>query len=490
MEIENLITQTESNIWQAIDDYAEYTTQREILDDISEDFVTTLARDSVRAKQELRNLFSKSTAWDPELDAIVINGTHTHNPDYALVGKLARKMLSPLLDTNMPYHEIASIAYYFACPADPGWQKTGLETIEKYAPGAYVPGKKLSRVFRSICKLLNIYDDSAGSDFQKWYAMFADELSGKQIDFKLYLSINPAHFLTMSNPKLDTRGETLVSCHSLNSTEHPYNVGCTGYARDPYSFIVFTVADAEEPQTFNNRKTTRQMFAYQPGNGLLFQSRLYNTHGGTRGAQEESKLYRDLVQREISALEDVPNLWKTWAASEDDIVTGHGFGGYKDWAYGEFDAKVSIRNDHADDYKPLTIGAHGLCIRCGETIDSGLYCDYCDTLAYCDCCQEWTHTSNVVYEYDGDYPCECSVCDDCLDKHYTWCRSCGRYIDNNYIVTIDGRDMCVECKDELCGPCGCCGTVHLLNKLTPRHECPRVLVCADCSENAEREEPA
>ena len=43
----------------------------------------------------------------------------------------------------------------------------------------------------------------------------------------------------------------------------------------------------------------RQMFAYKVNNGLLLQSRLYNTSGGTYGAQKESKLYRDLVQREI-----------------------------------------------------------------------------------------------------------------------------------------------------------------------------------------------
>lgn len=32
--------------------------------------------------------------------------------------------------------------------------------------------------------------------------MFADELGGKKLNFKLYLSINPCHFVTMSNPKL------------------------------------------------------------------------------------------------------------------------------------------------------------------------------------------------------------------------------------------------------------------------------------------------
>ena len=51
---------------------------------------------------------------------------------------------------------------------------------------------------------------------------------------------------------------------------------------------------------------------YKPGNGLLLQSRLYNTYGGTSGEQADSNLYRDLIQRELSDLEHAPNLWKTF----------------------------------------------------------------------------------------------------------------------------------------------------------------------------------
>ena len=156
--------------------------------------------------------------------------------------------------------------------------------------------------------LKGVADNSAGSQFQRLFAQFADELSTRKIDFKLFMSINPAHFVTMSNPKNDRRGTMLTSCHSFNSTAYEYNNGCSGYARDGVTFIVFTVADPEVAETLNNRKTSRQLFMYKPYNGLLLQSRLYNTHGGTRGEQEESKLYRDLVQRELSELEGVPKI--------------------------------------------------------------------------------------------------------------------------------------------------------------------------------------
>ena len=258
-------------------------------------------------------MFSKSPVWNEELDALVINGTRTHDPDYDRIHRLAMQILEkPFKSLDYDYNDILKAICFFSNPdASERDRESYIEAIRKLAPKAYTPTKKPSRVFKSLCVALGVADETAGSEFQRLYAQFADELSAKQIGFKLFVSINPAHFITMSNPKCDSRGATLTSCHSFNSTEYKYNNGCTGYARDETSFIVFTVADPTDPETLNNRKTTRQVFAYRPGSGLLLQSRMYNTAGGVYGAAEDSKLYRDLVQREISMLEDVPNLWKT-----------------------------------------------------------------------------------------------------------------------------------------------------------------------------------
>ena len=172
----------------------------------------------------------------------------------------------------------------------------------------------------------------------------------------------------MSNPKHDERGDTLTSCHSFNSAEYRYNNGCSGCARDHYTFIVFTVVDPTKSETLNNRKNMRQIFCYKPGNGVLFQSRLYNDAGGTCREQSESKIYRDLVQREISALEEQPNLWRTfkyYGNTEINFSSGCGFGGYEDWEHEDFNAKVSIRADHKDNFREFEIGTWGLCISYG-----------------------------------------------------------------------------------------------------------------------------
>jgi hypothetical protein len=329
------------------------------------------------------------------------------------------------------------------------------------APKAYAPNKKPSRIFKGLCDALGVSDDTAGSEFQRLYAQFADELTAKKISYKLYVSLNPAHFITMSNPKDDSRGSTLTSCHSFNSTEYDYNGGCVGYALDKYSFIVFTAADSKVPETLNNRKTTRQIFAYKPGNGLLMQSRLYNTSGGTSGVREESKLYRDLVQREISELEGMPNLWKTLNFLDEmshTVRVGDGFCGYCDWTRRGFGGKVSIRADHEDDYETLTVGTYGLCVYCGDSISSGVYCEDCkgdsDYEYRCDDCEGGCDEIHRVHDPRGR---EIYVCEDCCDRHYICCERCGEYFHEDCMTGIGDDCVCESCRDGYYDECSDCG---------------------------------
>ena len=198
---------------------------------------------------------------------------------------------------------------------------------------------------------LGVVDLTPGSNFAHNFAQIADEMTSKKIDFKLFVSLNPAHFLTMSNPKGDFRGNSLTSCHSFNSTEYEYNNGCSGYARDNYTFITFTVLNPDDKETLNNRKNMRQIFWYEPDSGVLLQRRLYNTAVSTRREEDESKIFRNLIQREISNLEGQPNLWKTSTYCRNGKVSfmgGDGLGRYQDWQHEDFAAKLSIRHDHDD----------------------------------------------------------------------------------------------------------------------------------------------
>ena len=492
--MDNLQTLTRNNIWSALNDYFRHCYATQILDDISDAFAERLADDAIKSKRDLRDLFRKSQGWDEQLQAIVINGTKTHNPDYFLVNNLANSILRPAKwDADCERLLLIERAVrFFSRPNDKA--DDYINAINKLAPNAYAPRKKRSRIFKAICDSLGVTDNSAGSEFQRLFAQFADELSTRKIDFKLFVSINPAHFITMSNPKDDQRGSTLTSCHSFNVVDGEYNCGCSGYARDNVTFIVFTAADPNKPETLNNRKTTRQIFAYKPNNGLLLQSRLYNTYGGTCGAHAESKLYRDLIQRELSELEGVPNLWLTekYCGNKHGIYIrkGYGFGGYSDWTHPDFNAKISIRTDHAHDFKTFDVGTYGLCIACADEISEGIYCTDCDPdeHEFCQECESYCRETFDAANRHGDL---IHVCENCLERFYRFCEHCERYLPIDEVSTIaNGENICHRCLSEDYGVCSECDEYFLRSELSHATDAngEDILICEACRYN--REVPA
>ena len=458
--MQELINKLRTDIWQAIEDYGRYSNQTAVLDDVSDSFVDNLANDSAYAKDKLRTLFRTSPCWDENLQALVINGTRTHDPDIELIGRLGRDILMPAYNAGkITLNQLDWIVSFFQelNEDNPGY----VETIDIVAPKAYAKGKKRSRIFKAICQQLGIADETAGSEFQRQYAQFADELTSRKLGFKLFVSIHPAHFITMSNPKGDSRGNTLTSCHSFNSTDYQYNNGCSGYARDETSFIAFTVNDPKDPELFNNRKTTRQVYAYEPGNGVLLQSRFYNTSGGTRGAQEDSQLYRDLIEREISMLENQPNLWKirdSWGDGATNLVeTGDGFGGYADWQYSDFAGKIAIRNDKRESRHRIYVGTWGLCCSCGCETSNGVYCEDCGEPSgeLCAECEERVGETFCVHDSRGN---EIWVCEYCRSEYFTCCDNCDEYYPRDEMTEADNGWMyCPDCRDSHLEECEDCG---------------------------------
>ena len=247
------------------------------------------------------------------------------------------------------------------------------------------------------------------------------------------------------------------------------------------------MADPADKETLNNRKTTRQVFAYKPGNGLLLQSRMYNTSGGVYGASEDSKLYRDLIQREISMLENVPNLWKTYPTVGEKsfcVERGDGFGGYPDWEYENFDGKVSIRADHEEDFRSLVVGSYGLCVSCGCETSYGVYCEDCKDGRgggyYCECCEEYV--DEELYSVRDSRGNWIEVCEDCRDENFTYCECCGEYWPNDCTTEIDDRYYCDSCRNEYCSECYECDDYHHTDNMTEvvNARGDEVLVCEDC----------
>lgn len=520
MTREELIDLQERNIRQALADYGRHTYDHTVLDDISDVFIERLAKDSTDSKQKLRELFRKSPTWDEDLQAIVINGNRTHDPDADTIrkeiidllfytGKISGAVSRCLSDRGAwlyipetlftvgwdgtSYKADTTLArlvrafYYFPLlfekeecykmdSAEAHFEDEYIEAINTLAPGAYAPNKKPSRILKALCKAVGIADETAGSYFQKQFAKISDEMNSRKISFKLYLSINPAHFLTMSNPKYDERGTMLTSCHSLNCDDYTYNSGCVGYARDETSFIVFTCADPNDRETLNNRKTSRQVFAYRPGSGLLMQSRMYTTSGGTYGKAEDTTLYRDLVQREISMLEDGVNSWITRdlpGNCSDYVIKGEDFGGYADWEYRDFDCHISFRKDlvrPGEDMlqvSPLMVGAPALCVECGEEVaeNEGLYCqDHNKNTVTCEYCGQIIG-SDEHYDALNSYGDTIYICSDCYSDHAVYCQGCDSPVLDDAIEIVDGMVLCPNCYEDRTAECLVSGERHLCENM-------------------------
>ena len=141
MDIEKVIAQSEENIRQALRDYAAHTSQTDVLDDVSDKFIQRLAKDNAYAKMELRELFSQSPVYDAKLDALVINGTRTHDPDQTRIERLAREILlsavGKTLDNGVVFDNtgLRSIAYFFSGNySNEGERNEYLAVIKSIAP--------------------------------------------------------------------------------------------------------------------------------------------------------------------------------------------------------------------------------------------------------------------------------------------------------------------------------------------------------------------
>lgn len=468
----------------------------------SDAFITNLAIDSTQAKTELREMFRRADGWNEDLQAVILTGTTTHDPDDTKVYRLASELLDPApiaqsVTDDMAYLDRAYLVHaknYFLRDAEKN--NVYADALKHFIGNKFRVDKKKSKLFQELAKAVGVYDGKADSEYQKLYAKLADELNGRKLDFKLFLSINPAHILTASNPVGNPKS-MLVSCHSLNNPDYAFGAGNIGYARDEITFVAFVVDNPDDAATLNYRKTSRQFFFYKPNSGVLLQSRLYDAQGGTWGEQQLSTLYRDLVQRTISKAEGAVNSWKTctYEHNQFDIrfKKDSDFGGYEDWIKCHDERiKLSVRKDCLDTAeKYFVIGAPSLCVNCGKEVsrdrwfcdecdgehticaecgrlvltdcgdwainDDGekvFVCDEClmDKYSVCEKCGEYHHRYNLTEVASGDM-----VCDNCLAELYTYCEECGHWVPNDYTTDIGGRIICNDCLNENYCRCEECG---------------------------------
>lgn len=217
---ETKVEQLQRQIKEALFAYTSHAEDGNDLEAIatpSDFFLKKLAKDATENKSSLREMMRKSPAWDEALDAWVINGNRTHEPDFEAIDEWLEELFSPVLYDGKGTISSDDWWAFITClrndfdNVDYNYREEIIKILNDIDKGIYAKGKRKARIVRSMLIHYGLWDESAHSECQRLFALIADELVAKKIKYKLYVSINPAHMITMSNPKFDDRGPMLVS---------------------------------------------------------------------------------------------------------------------------------------------------------------------------------------------------------------------------------------------------------------------------------------
>lgn len=233
-------------------------------------------------------------------------------------------------------------------------------------------GMKTSRAFNKVCVAygldkINPTETSVVENgelvtkttypYDKFFAQYADLVSGHKRNMKFFISVNPLDYLTMS------LGNSWTSCHSIE--RGGWKGGCVSYMLDNSSII--TYAHCSMPESVEEGKVYRNMFHYH--NGALLQSRIYPKEND--GLTNLYKVFMSVVRNEISSLIGVSkDSWTRIKGNYLDHVTSVGKH-YRDYNnYDRFTFSYSTEIDGAAD-SVIDIGHNPICACCGRE-DYGL----------------------------------------------------------------------------------------------------------------------
>ena len=384
-----------------------------------------------------------------------------------------------------------------------------VEIINKVFPFAHAhTGQKANRVVNKIMKYLG-YDKHP--DYNREYAKYADAMSPMTIKRHTILSINPIDYLTMSF------GNSWASCHTIDKTnkrgmpntyEGQYSSGTMSYMLDGTSMVFYTVdAKYDGDEYYNEPKVHRQMFHFQTP--CLIQGRLYPQDNDYKD-NDFYKQYRNLVQKIMSEIYEVPNLWSIQRRTSEALehVISHGTH-YQDYVYYDNCTISTLKSGEDSTHFTVVIGHKPICVYCGKEhsnkenisccaehkcrcencgefidedevrwIDNEPYCNDC--AHYCDNCNEYHRNEEHYVASSNEW-----VCDDCFYNDYSECSCCGEIFSSRDLSEVEGEMICENCWDEKTDTCSECGDVYFIDHM---HRLPNGdLVCDDCYDNLKEE---
>lgn len=400
--------------------------------------------------------------------------------------------------------------------------------VNQYVPEVRArEGQKTTKVVGKVMKHYHIH---LLAEYAKAYALYCDAINVIRVTRHTILSLHPIDFLTQSF------GNSWGSCHTIDKDnkrnkpgDHYHGQYCSGtvsYMLDPSSFVLYTVNASYTGNTFYEQdKISRCMFHI--GYDKIVQGRCY-----PQAEDGNSELYtqlRTLVQKVVSEMWGIPNMWKLRRGDLDDYIHAEGTN-YRDFFHYEGCniSKFKYSESGMMD-RPITIGHDPICTVCGNehdeegrlhccrvytcpecgaivegyedyTVIDGnryhddcvFYCEYHDRYepnsTYWGRVERYGNICSDAYEYGDFYDCQCcddvyhdsdmsdgiiddghiSVCPRCLEDYFTYVPSEDEYYHNNLVAECDH-----------------CNETYLRETLT---EADGEYLCRDCLEDMRTEQ--
>jgi hypothetical protein len=404
-------------------------------------------------KSNLRSLLSKHPNWDQDNLAVVVPVTSPAAIDRFALNEAANSILDLASDyyssedgATDPVYEQFKDGF---CKLVYSYEKTikcdKLASDIKELGVNCVINQKTSRVIRALCVKFELNNDS---NFERLFAKIGDIINVPDVKTNIILSVHPCDYLTMSI------GQSWDSCHTIDPngrTNGIHKAGTLSYMNDYCSMILYTL-DSDKIKSdaplHTIPKLTCQVFAYNQG--ILLQSRLYNAN--------DSDVIRDIYRQTVEdiiakCLEMDTNVWivRRNIGRILDVISCHKNGmQYPDYKRSECRPIVTLLKDVYNDNE-LEIGYTAYCLTCGDDItDEGeLHCNDCDHKMICSDCGREIDEEDAI-NINGDY-----YCHECV----RYCDHCGEYVreeDGQYIdnLNIDVCDYCLERYYRRCDDCG------------------------------------
>ena len=237
------------------------------------------------------------------------------------------------------------------------------------------------KITKAVGKIMRKYGVDAVEDYAKRFAAYCDAINVITVTRHTVLSLHPMDYLTMSF------GNSWSSCHTIdknNKRNKPgdnyhgaYCSGTLSYMLDKTSFVLYT-ADAKYTGNtfFELDKISRCMFHVE--NEKIVQGRCYPQSDD--GNSEIYTQLRNLVQKVISEIWEIPNMWKVKRDNMDSYIYSRGTN-YPDYFnYSGCNVSRFKYSDAETMDKVVHIGHDPICPSCGDEHDTEgyLHCESCD----------------------------------------------------------------------------------------------------------------